>query len=504
MLLTTTTTIAWLLAIAAVPLVAGDATNNVNTTHKPYIPEGSGFPLRVSGSESLSALTIGDDGRVVVPQAKEEVLQRLLPVARTSCPSNDVPVMCGRYELSPGQSLAVATPYYPNDYPNRFSCTWTFRTSTDSEIAFSCSDFVLDRAGKDFLAVTRVSGQTPKRYKKTNRPRVTTSGGVLILTFRSNKRITAKGFNCLVTDLAVPTTTTTTTTTSTTTTTTTTTTTPPTTTTTTTTTTTEAPLPLSHPSCGVQNTRVVNGDQTEENEYPWMVWLTLSWNNEGSRRCGGTIIHEQWILTAAHCPFRLNSAQNALNPPSRISVTVGAHYHAQPGTTGGYNVEVDVNNIHLHPQYRLPYDIALLKLVSPLTFSETVKPVCLAPRAWIDDDMAGKEVTLSGWGKTETGSLSSSLREYDTVGYSLPDCISFYGSWMRPTQMCTDGAQRKHTCSGDSGGPVMRIENGKVFQVGVISFGASADCKDQSPDGQVRVAAFIDWFESITGLTFSI
>lgn len=85
MLLTTTTTIAWLLAIAAVPLVAGDATNNVNTTHKPYIPEGSGFPLRVSGSESLSALTIGDDGRVVVPQAKEEVLQRLLPVARTPC-----------------------------------------------------------------------------------------------------------------------------------------------------------------------------------------------------------------------------------------------------------------------------------------------------------------------------------------------------------------------------------------------------------------------------------
>nr|XP_027218009.1 phenoloxidase-activating factor 1-like [Penaeus vannamei] len=101
--------------------------------------------------------------------------------------------------------------------------------------------------------------------------------------------------------------------------------------------------------------------------------------------------------------------------------------------------------------------------------------------------MAGKEVTLSGWGKTETGSLSSSLREYDTVGYSLPDCISFYGSWMRPTQMCTDGAQRKHTCSGDSGGPVMRIENGKVFQVGVISFGASADCKDQSPDGQMEV-----------------
>lgn len=64
------------------------------------------------------------------------------------------------------------------------------------------------------------------------------------------------------------------------------------------------------------------------------------------------------IPSPAH---RLNSAQNALNPPSRISVTVGAHYHAQPGTTGGYNVEVDVNNIHLHPQYRLPYDIALLK-----------------------------------------------------------------------------------------------------------------------------------------------
>ncbi|XP_042886121.1 brachyurin-like [Penaeus japonicus] len=235
-----------------------------------------------------------------------------------------------------------------------------------------------------------------------------------------------------------------------------------------------------------------------------MVWLTLYWSNGSARRCGGTIIHEQWILTAAHCPFRLNGDQTALFNPNRITVTVGAHLHARPEDHGGYDVEVDVSNIHMHPQYRLPYDIALLKLVTPLTLSTSVRPVCLAPRAWVDDDLAGKGVTLSGWGKTESGGLSSYLREYNTVGYSFTDCASFYGSWMRPTQMCTDGTARKHTCSGDSGGPVIRIENGKAFQVGVISFGASADCKDQSPDGQVRVSAFIDWFESITGLTFPI
>lgn len=226
----------------------------------------------------------------------------------------------------------------------------------------------------------------------------------------------------------------------------------------------------------------------------------MSWTDGLIRSCGGSIILERWILTAAHCTFRTNRARTALLIPS-VEVAVGGHVLNDPAVHQGYWVSSEA--VFMHPELRLQYDIALIRLQAPLTFTTTIAPVCLPPRSLASDDLAGESVTISGWGLTETGELAARLREYDTVGYSFSLCQEFYGSWMLPTQMCTDGSARKHTCSGDSGGPVMSDgPQDRVMQVGVVSFGSSSGCDDTAPDGQVRLAAFISWIELVTGVTF--
>ncbi|XP_066975334.1 phenoloxidase-activating enzyme-like [Macrobrachium rosenbergii] len=513
-----------------------DASNT--STHRPVILEGGGFPLPLS----LASINVEEDGSVVIPTHVQEYL-KALPVNKITNPEEPVPAMCGTYYLSAGEGMVVTTPYYTKNYVNNFKCRWIFVSRDSDELSFHCEVFKLDKKGKDYLGVRHNERAKEKKYRKNNKPSIaSTVGGVLRLRFSSNSKDSSKGFKCTVAHLGVPTTTTTTTTTSTTTTSTTTTTTPS--------------LQLSHPLCGLSNTRIVNGAETAINAYPWMVWTYMQWSKP-KRWCGGTIIHELWVLTAncplqaqggqknsilgqetgsgitpfyfttelrkqahnilscftrcepgkqAHCNVLpiLNDAQNNLYYPSSISVIVGAHQKDVPSASGGYIVEVDTRLIFLHPKYQMPYDIALYKLKTPLTFSHRVAPICLAPRGWKTNTFQGVPVFLAGWGKTETGTLADKLRFYNTVGYNFTLCRALYGSWMGDTQMCTDGSARKHSCSGDSGGPVMYREGSRVYQVGVISFGSSSECNDQFPDGQVKVAAFIDWFESITGIIFNI
>ncbi|KAK8378547.1 hypothetical protein O3P69_011208 [Scylla paramamosain] len=425
------------------------------TTHRPVIPGVTGFPFRDSyASDSLGDVTILENGRVVyAPVPKGRGFKgRLHLTCLGFLPSdlaNNMPVMCGNYDLQPGDSLTVTSPAFPNDYPNDYWCRWNFTAVGGSEeLSLTCSDF--DLYANDFLRV-RHNDEPGTEYFLTDAPEVaTTEGGVLILRFVSNPWNAAPGFKCTV----------------------------------------------AHVECGYKReSKIVNGEYTEPNEYPWQVMLNMRWTDGKQRTCGGSIINEEWILTAAHCTFRTNHAQTNLLYPS-VRVLVGAHIFTKPSATGGY--WVPASSVHMNPGYTLSTDIALIKLRKPLTFSDKIAPICLPPSTWSPLSFEDEPLTLTGWGRIETGGMSYKLKEYDTVGYNFPACNAFYGYNLKETQMCTDGSEEKHTCSGDSGGPVMFTEsNGRIYQAGVISFGATNTCRDKSPDGQVRVAAFADWIDEV-------
>ena len=156
---------------------------------------------------------------------------------------------------------------------------------------------------------------------------------------------------------------------------------------------------------------VVGGQYTGVNEYPWMVKLLLSkWGT--TSQCGGSIISRQHILTAAHCTFG--------KTVSNIKVILGADSVGDIRT---------ISAITEHPNYDYPnftYDVSILTLSSPITFSRTMSPVCLPSYDW--KLFEGKLATITGWGRTSWGGASTNkLMEVDVTVTSNYACNQAYG-----------------------------------------------------------------------------
>ena len=167
---------------------------------------------------------------------------------------------------------------------------------------------------------------------------------------------------------------------------------------------------------------VVGGQYTGVNEYPWMVKLQLSKWGRTPSQCGGSIISNRHILTAAHC--------TAGKTVSNIKVILGEH-----DTTDSVGAIRTISAITEHPNYALnndngqivnAYDVSILTLSSPITFSRTISPVCLP--SYDGKLFEGKLATITGWGRTSWGGPNTAkLMEVDVTVTSNHACNRAYG-----------------------------------------------------------------------------
>ena len=158
----------------------------------------------------------------------------------------------------------------------------------------------------------------------------------------------------------------------------------------------------------------MGGQETEVNEYPWQVGLVFP--SSKVPWCGGSIISDRHIMTAAHC--------TAGKSISSISVLLGEH-----DTTDSVADIRTISAITDHPSYNASnswaYDFSILTLCSPITFSRTMAPVCLP--ADVSSLYTGQLATVTGWGTTSSGgSLSPRLLEVDVTVTSNALCINSY------------------------------------------------------------------------------
>ncbi|XP_063704920.1 trypsin 5G1-like [Culicoides brevitarsis] len=216
--------------------------------------------------------------------------------------------------------------------------------------------------------------------------------------------------------------------------------------------------------------RIVGGNQITIDKRPFQVSL----NNNGYHYCGGSILDEYTILTAAHCAQ--NSAKNYKIRAGSTSKNSGGQF-------------IQVSKVINHPKYSswgYDFDAAIMKLEQPLTFNEDVQPIKLAPKGYTVDD--GETVVVSGWGALSSGGSSpTNLYEVGVPAVNQKVCENAYGSDISENMICA-GIGGRDSCQGDSGGPLTHND----LHVGIVSWGRGCALPGY-PGVYARTSQFLDF-----------
>ncbi|XP_047999059.1 collagenase-like isoform X4 [Leguminivora glycinivorella] len=246
--------------------------------------------------------------------------------------------------------------------------------------------------------------------------------------------------------------------------------------------------------------RIVSGWEAEEGQIPWQLSLRMVNPTGDVFTCGGSIIHPEWGLTAAHCTANrvtmvLRAGAVSLLRPELIFETFEYFNHPL------YIDAIAASKVQ-------PHDIAILKFQRTITFSDRVQPIRVQNSLEKDRNYNGVRLEASGWGSTWTdGAAPENLQWVYLSGDSNEFCRSAYNgsSVIVNSTICASAynVTSQSTCHGDSGGPLVELEeDGKYTLVGVTSFVSGRGCHVGIPAGFIRPGYYHDWILEVTGINF--
>merc|ERR1712215_666423 len=222
--------------------------------------------------------------------------------------------------------------------------------------------------------------------------------------------------------------------------------------------------------------RIIDGQPADMDEYPWMVLIDPV-------GCGGALISNQWILTAAHCVHDKEKAYKAY-----LGLVLKS--------TKEQSVVRNIIKIDLHPKYgySFPYDIALIKMSEPV---DNIRPICLPTDS--SQDYVGFRATATGWGRTLDEKYPDKLQE-NTNMEVITNARCQY-SWHGVTNaiICAIVPGKVGgTCEGDSGGPLIVKDGRNYVLIGVTCTGLG-DCADKDHISVFsRVTSVLEWINDRT------
>ena len=232
--------------------------------------------------------------------------------------------------------------------------------------------------------------------------------------------------------------------------------------------------------------KILNGTETSISKWPWVVALVRpGFSIFDGQFCGGTLISDRWVLTAAHCVINKNT--------TTVKVLAG---HTRL-SEAAQNDLLSISQIVIHPaynQFTLDSDLALLELSEEarLTSVQTIGHYSL-------NDRPGINATALGWGDTSS------------VVFDFPDTLQVVDLPLVGNELCAERTRFitdnmlcagfstgiKDTCTGDSGGPLVVFDevSQRWFQVGITSFGVGCEAQG-GYGGYTRVKNFSDFISA--------
>ncbi|XP_049985100.1 mast cell protease 8-like [Alexandromys fortis] len=230
-------------------------------------------------------------------------------------------------------------------------------------------------------------------------------------------------------------------------------------------------------SVSTEGGKIFWGTGAKRHSHPYMAFLKIYENGSPPRQCGGFLVGEDIVMTAAHCNG------------SEINVTLGAH-----------NIKDRNNNIQripvvktiIHKGYshaKVVNDIMLLKLKHKAQLSDAVKTIDL-PKSqdWVKP---GQVCTVAGWGPLANCTLPNTLQEVKLEVQKSQKCREMYKNYNDSIQLCVGNPkEKKATAESDSGGPFVCHS---VVQ-GIVS---QHHCTGDLPEVYTRISSFMPWIQKV-------
>ncbi|KAL0110749.1 hypothetical protein PUN28_014002 [Cardiocondyla obscurior] len=225
------------------------------------------------------------------------------------------------------------------------------------------------------------------------------------------------------------------------------------------------------------NTQIVGGVDALEGKYPYQVSLKYSWNE--IHFCGGAIVSQKYVVTAAHCLVGLYN-------PSDVLIDAGSN-----GLHSALRTTYKADALIIHPDFNSRlyiHDIGLIKLTKDIAFTSRIKLIEIIS---YDKNFENHGLTVTGWGTlTWLGVIPERLQKIIVKGFSQKKCAESYNNIYKE-HLCTFQGIGQGMCNGDSGG-ALTYDNKLV---GIVSYGR-APCASGYADVFTRVFYYKSWINN--------